>query len=67
MEDNGSTPMAAVFAAPGRYVQGRGAIHGLGETLRNLGSSKPLVLRDAVVAGLGQDHALGAEGLQGLG
>ena len=52
MATNGGGPMAAVFAAPGRYVQGRGAMQSLGETLRNLGSSRPLVLRDSVVAGL---------------
>jgi len=42
--------MAAVFAAPGRYVQGPGVLRNLGEVLEQLGSRKPLVLRDAVVA-----------------
>lgn len=44
--------MAAVFTAPGRYVQGRGAIDALGEVLEQLGSSRPLILRDEVVAGV---------------
>jgi glycerol dehydrogenase len=49
MESNSGGPIAAVFAAPGRYIQGRGAIERLGEVLKQLGSSKPLILRDAVV------------------
>ena len=47
MADNG--PVAAAFAAPGRYIQGRGAIQRIGEVLEQLGSSKPLILRDPVV------------------
>ena len=39
----------AVFAAPGRYVQGRGAIETLGSELERLKASKPLVLLDPAV------------------
>lgn len=42
--------LPAVFAAPGRYIQGRGAINRLGEVLERLGSNRPLILRDAAVA-----------------
>ncbi len=42
-------PMATVFAAPGKYIQGRGATGRLGEVLEQLGSEKPLVLADPVV------------------
>ena len=55
MAENG--PIAAAFAAPGRYIQGRGAIYRVGEVLEpqprrgvrrleQLGSSKPLILLD---------------------
>lgn len=47
---NGSGPMATVFAAPGKYIQGRGAIGRLGEVLEQSGSGKPLFLRDRVVS-----------------
>jgi glycerol dehydrogenase len=47
MAENG--PAAAAFAAPGRYIQGRGAIHRMGEVLEQLGSSKPLILLDPMV------------------
>ena len=47
MAENG--PIAAAFAAPGRYIQGRGAIYRVGEVLEQLGSSKPLILLDPVV------------------
>ena len=49
MRENGGEPLAAVFAAPGRYVQGRGAIGRLGEILEQLGSEKPLILEDPIV------------------
>lgn len=39
----------AVFAAPRRYVQGRGALGTLTEELQRLGSSSPLVLLDPAV------------------
>src|SRR3954454_10717087 len=42
-------PMAAVFAAPGKYIQGRGAVGRLGEVLEQLGSGKPLLLCDPIV------------------
>ena len=41
--------MAAVFAAPGKYIQGRGAVGRLGEVLEQLGSGKPLLLCDPIV------------------
>ena len=47
MAENG--PVAAAFAAPGRYIQGRGAIYRVGEVLEQLGSSKPLILLDPMV------------------
>ena len=47
MAENG--PVAAAFAAPGRYIQGRGAIYRIGEVLEQLGSSKPLILLDPMV------------------
>ncbi|CAN5864050.1 glycerol dehydrogenase [soil metagenome] len=49
MQSNGSGPLASVFGAPGRYVQGRGAIGRLGEILKQLGSEKPLILEDPIV------------------
>jgi glycerol dehydrogenase len=48
MQDSG-VPMAAVFAAPGKYIQGRGATGKLGEVLEQLGSDKPLILSDPIV------------------
>ncbi|MDQ3510062.1 MAG: glycerol dehydrogenase [Actinomycetota bacterium] len=61
MEANGG-PRAMVFAAPGRYVQGRGAIVGLGGELENLGAKKPLVLSDAVVKEAVGEEALDVSG-----
>lgn len=49
MQENGGGPLATVFAAPGKYIQGRGAIGRLGEVLEQLGSAKPLILSDPVV------------------
>jgi glycerol dehydrogenase len=45
--DGGS--LATVFAAPGKYIQGRDAVGRLGEVLEQLGSKKPLVLGDPIV------------------
>ena len=55
-------PMAAVFAAPGKYIQGRGAAGKLGEVLGQLGSDKPLLLSDPIV-----EEIMGGvlEGIQG--
>jgi glycerol dehydrogenase len=61
MQDNGG-PMAAVFAAPGKYIQGRGAAGKLGEVLEQLGSEKPLVLCDPIVEEIMGESL---EGLQG--
>ena len=44
MGANGGGP--AVFAAPGRYVQGRGALAKIGEVLGQMGAERALVLRD---------------------
>jgi glycerol dehydrogenase len=60
---------AAVFAAPGKYIQGVGAINRLGEVLSQLGSERPLVLQDPnvveivgdAVAGLGEGVRFGGE------
>jgi glycerol dehydrogenase len=49
MESNGG-PLAAVFAAPGKYIQGRGAVERLGAVLEQLGSASPLILGDPIVA-----------------
>nr|WP_240432425.1 glycerol dehydrogenase [Rubrobacter indicoceani] len=49
---DGRELQAMVFAAPGRYVQGRGAIGKLTEELENLGAAKPLVLCDPVAEGV---------------
>ncbi|WP_017587863.1 glycerol dehydrogenase [Nocardiopsis ganjiahuensis] len=46
-----NTPSLRVFASPGRYVQGRGAMEQLGTLVGRLGRS-PLVLTDDVVRGL---------------
>ena len=50
MKKNGGGPLAAVFAAPGKYIQGRGAVSRLGEVLEQLGSGSPLVLGDPIVS-----------------
>ena len=47
-------PLSRVFASPGRYVQGRGALEELGALVGRLGSS-PLVLADDVVRGLTEE------------
>ena len=39
----------AVFAAPGRYIQGRNALSSLGAELERLKATKPLVLLDPAV------------------
>jgi glycerol dehydrogenase len=49
MHGNGERPLAAVFASPGRYIQGAGAAGRLGEVLEQIGSEKPLVLTDSIV------------------
>jgi len=48
--EKNDSPMPAVFISPRRYLQGRGVIGRLGSELARLGSRKPLILRDAVVA-----------------
>lgn len=52
--------MATVFAAPGRYIQGKGAVRRLGEELERLGSERPLILRDPIVEDLMSDVLAGA-------
>lgn len=61
METNG-LPLSAVFAAPGKYIQGRGAIGRLGEILEQLGSSKPLILQDPIVQEIMGDSLKGLQG-----
>ncbi|MBQ1082288.1 MULTISPECIES: glycerol dehydrogenase [unclassified Nocardiopsis] len=46
-----NTPSLRVFASPGRYVQGRGAMEQLGTLVGRVGS-RPLVLADDVVRNL---------------
>ena len=61
MQANGG-PMAAVFAAPGKYIQGRSEVGRLGEVLEQLGSGEPLHLCDPIVGEIMGDAL---EGLQG--
>ncbi|WP_017613498.1 glycerol dehydrogenase [Nocardiopsis salina] len=51
MAENSNSPHVSVFASPGRYVQGRGALSRLGSLVVGFGS-KPLVLADDVVRDL---------------
>jgi glycerol dehydrogenase len=46
MHENGGRPLAAVFASPGRYIQGAGAVGRIGGVLEGLGSTRPLILGD---------------------
>ena len=62
MQSTGA-PMAAVFAAPGKYIQGRDAVGRLGEVLEQLGSSKPLLLCDPIVEGLMDGRSYGPTAL----
>lgn len=62
MTENGRHPEAMVFAAPGRYIQGQGALGGLGETLGQMGSRRPLILQDPQVVGLVSDTLDSVEG-----
>ena len=43
------SPIRSIIS-PGRYVQGKGAIHQLGEYLKHLGST-PLIVADDLVWG----------------
>lgn len=49
MHENGGRPLAAVFASPGKYIQGAGAVGRIGEVLEQLGSTRPLILGDPIV------------------
>ena len=49
MHENSGRPLAAVFASPGRYIQGAGAVGRIGEVLEQLGSTRPLILGDPIV------------------
>src|ERR671916_2043176 len=49
MSENGGRPLAAVFASPGKYIQGAGAVGRIGEVLEALGSARPLILGDPIV------------------
>ena len=60
MHENGGRPLAAVFASPGRYIQGAGATGRLAGVLEQVGSQKPLMLADPIV-----DEVMG-ESLAGI-
>ncbi|HSL00905.1 MAG TPA: glycerol dehydrogenase [Rubrobacteraceae bacterium] len=62
METNGGGPLATVFAAPGKYIQGRGAIERLGEVLGQLGAERPLILSDPIVGEIMGDTLDGITG-----
>lgn len=62
MHENGEGPLATVFAAPGKYIQGRGAIHRLGKSLEQLGSERPLILSDPIVPEIMGDDLEGLSG-----
>lgn len=64
MQENGGGPLATVFAAPGRYVQGRGAIGRLSGILEQLGSEKPLILEDPVVQDIVGEELDGVSGAE---
>src|ERR671916_764374 len=49
MHENGGRPLAAVFASPGKYIQGAGAAGRIGPVLEQIGSSRPLILGDPIV------------------
>ena len=49
MSENGGRPLAAVFASPGRYIQGAGAVDRIGGVLEQIGSARPLILGDPIV------------------
>jgi glycerol dehydrogenase len=49
MNENGGRPLAAVFASPGRYIQGAGAVDRIGGVLEQIGSARPLILGDPIV------------------
>lgn len=54
-----SAQSLAVFAAPGRYVQGRGAVTTLGSELERLKAAKPLILLDPAVRDVVRDAFAG--------
>lgn len=64
MQEDGGGPLAAVFAAPGRYVQGRDAIGRLGGVLEQLGSEKPLILEDPIVQNIAGEELDGISGAE---
>ncbi|MGB3633298.1 MAG: hypothetical protein WA982_04610, partial [Rubrobacteraceae bacterium] len=66
MQSNGGGPLATVFAAPGRYVQGRGAIGRLAEIVEQLGSAKPLVLYDPIAREILGDDLGGLSGAENV-
>jgi glycerol dehydrogenase len=62
MQSDGGGPLAMVFAAPGKYVQGSGAVSRLGEVLGQLGSGSPLILADPIVPEIMGDALEGIAG-----
>jgi glycerol dehydrogenase len=57
-------PQLAVFAAPGRYVQGRGAVATLGSELERLKAAKPLILLDPAVRDVVGDAVAAVQGAE---
>lgn len=57
-------PTSAVFAAPGRYIQGVGAINDLPVWLQRLDLQRPLLLVDPVAADILGDRITGIEGAE---
>ncbi|MFP4149375.1 MAG: glycerol dehydrogenase [Nitriliruptoraceae bacterium] len=55
-------PKSAVFAAPGRYIQGVGAIDDLPDWLDRLGLHRPLLLVDPVASDILGDRITGLDG-----
>ena len=55
-------PASTVFGAPGRYIQGVGAIHDLPQWLDRLGIDQPLLLVDPVAADILGERITGIDG-----
>jgi glycerol dehydrogenase len=62
MHENGGRPLAAVFASPGKYIQGAGAAGRIGSVLEGVGSERPLILADPIVDEVMGDSLEGTSG-----
>lgn len=62
MPESTTRPTSAVFAAPGRYIQGVGAIDDLPSWLERLDLKRPLLLVDPVAAEILGERITGIEG-----